>query len=128
MADRIPRFEEGPAYLEDMIDLSDAVKARTVIAGPGIKASRGPNGTRVEATGVGGGELRRIQIPAGGIASGASASCFYYKADHTLSSGGDTITVWNRWSVSVGGVSAKDGLAGKIAIEANEWHVIQELC
>lgn len=133
MADRIPDFAPGSVLTSrDLRDLAHAVRARTIIGGPGIKASRTPNGTRLEATATGGDSRRRmyrIQIPAGGIASNDSADVRYYDDTHSLTAADETIKVWNRLGVgiSIGSVSAKIGYAAWVDIE-QEYQVIQEAC
>jgi hypothetical protein len=130
MAKSYPAFDESDEIgrlLNEIVSAAISREIRQVIGGQLID---GPNG-RVLRVGSGSGDNRRrryrIEIPAGGIASGAYADCYYYDASHALTTGSDTVRVYNRWGVTVGGVSAKMGACSWFDVEA-EYQVDLELC
>jgi hypothetical protein len=129
MADRIPDFREGPVYVEDFRDVADVLRASKPIAGPGIKVSRHPTGSVIEAAGGGGSAdvLRRIEVPAGGIADGATVEVGYYRQGDSDGAPSGLMNVTNKLGTTTGGVSGKRGYAGWVQAEG-DWQVIQEVC
>jgi hypothetical protein len=123
MADRNPKWEEGPVALEDFLDQHDYIQASTPVAGPGIQINRTPNCSIISATGTFRIQTYRVIIPAGGVAANSSTSVYYYGAAHTNS--GLQVTVWNRLTTTVGSSNtAVTGWATWVDPEA-EYQIIQ---
>jgi hypothetical protein len=123
MADRNPKWAEGPVALEDFEDLHDFVEASKPLAGPGIQVNRTPNGSVITSTGTDRIRTYRVIIPAGGVAANSSTAVYYYGAAHTNS--GSQVTVWNRLTTTVGSSNtAVTGWATWVDPEA-EYQLVQ---
>jgi hypothetical protein len=126
----LPIFDPSDVMGEVLNQLAEAIQSREIVHVLGGELHETPDGKILDVSGGSGGTrdlVRRIEIPAGGVANDASPTVDYYKTGDTAGSPSGSMTAANRSGVTMGGVSIKIGYAAWIQAEG-EWQIIQEVC